>query len=278
MHNPFVQARLRLTIFYVTTITVLLVLSSIIIYVLFAHNIQSNQEGNFSNNSQEQQLQTQLKRLREVTAIADFGMLLVSGMSGWWLAGRTLRPIQEMVNSQRNFVANASHDLRTPLAILRTNTDLALRKLPKNDPMYEFHTVNHSAISTLDQLTGELLWRARAESTGYRPVKQLTDINQLTQDIIHQLGPYANNRKIKLRFKKPPGEFPVKGVEVELKRALSNIVKNAIDYSRVNGVVNIGLSLTGKYVQWNCHDHGIGINSTTCPIFSSVILGSPSSR
>lgn len=264
MRNPFFQARVRLTFFYVLNITVLVVLSSIIVYVLFANNILSNQDGEFSSSLiQRLTIDAQIKRLREITLIADLVMLVVSGISGWWLAGRTLRPIQEMVNSQRNFVANASHDLRTPLAILRTNTDLALRKTPAADPMHEFHTINLNAIATLDQLTEELLWQARSESAGYRPVRLTVDIEKLTREIIRQLRPYAASRQIKLQFKGEPAQ--VLGAEADLKRALSNIIKNAVDYSHQNGRVEISLTHKGKVAQWICRDQGVGISADDLP-------------
>lgn len=274
--DPFTSTRLRLTLFYVGTVTGLILLSSVIVYIFFANNIYSNQEGDFATNQfQRQVLQTQLQRLREITIIADLSMLLLSGASGWWLAGRTLRPIREMVNSQRNFVASASHDLRTPLAIIRTNTDLALRKLPAKDPMREFHEVNLMAVSSLDQLTEELLWRVRSEGAGQRQIKQPVGLAQLTDDIIAHLRLYAADSKIKLRFKKPVKEVVVTGAETDLRRALTNIVKNAIDYSPRGGVVKISLSRTDRLAEWTCEDQGIGIETADLPhIFKRYYRGS----
>lgn len=274
--DPFISTRLRLTLFYVGAVTGLILLSSVVVYIFFANNIYSNQEGDFATNQfQRQVLQTQLQRLREITIIADLGMLLLSGMSGWWLAGRTLRPIREMVNSQRNFVASASHDLRTPLATIRTNTDLALRKLSAKDSMREFHEVNLMAVSSLDQLTEELLWRVRSEGAGHRQIKQPVGLVRLTDDIIAHLRLYAAGAKIKLRFKKPVKEVVVTGAAADLRRALTNIVKNAVDYSPRGGVVTISLSHVDKLAKWTCEDQGIGIEAADLPhIFKRYYRGS----
>src|SRR3989344_4768305 len=67
--------------------------------------------------------------------IINGGILLLAGTAGYFLAGKTLQPIENMVEEQKRFVADASHELRTPLTSMKTEVEVALRnkKLKNKD-------------------------------------------------------------------------------------------------------------------------------------------------
>jgi len=67
------------------------------------------------------------KRLIILLSFINFSILVLSGVAGYFLAGRTLRPIKKMVDEQKRFITDASHELRTPLTSLRSEIEVNLR-------------------------------------------------------------------------------------------------------------------------------------------------------
>lgn len=67
------------------------------------------------------------KRLLIILGTIDLGILIISAGAGYFLAGKTLRPIQSMLDDQNRFIADASHELRTPLTALKTEIEVNLR-------------------------------------------------------------------------------------------------------------------------------------------------------
>ena len=91
------------------------------------------------------------------------GATLVAGALGWWLAGRELRSMQSAFDARERFVANASHELRSPLTVIRTEADVTMAN-PDAD-LDEFRAMGHeivNAVEDMDALLDGLMVLARS--------------------------------------------------------------------------------------------------------------------
>src|SRR3989344_470489 len=111
--------------------------------------------------------------------IINGGILFLAGTSGYFLAGKTLRPIEEMVSEQKRFVADASHELRTPLTSLKTENEVALRdrKLKLTDAKRLIKR-NLAEEDKMKYFTDYLLTLSRYEADGHDMVMEKTDLNE----------------------------------------------------------------------------------------------------
>ncbi|TAL64214.1 MAG: hypothetical protein EPN88_11370, partial [Bacteroidetes bacterium] len=90
------------------------------------------------------------KRLMVVLAGINGGILILFGVLGYFLAGRTLRPIQEMVDEQNQFISDASHELRTPLTSLKSSMEVYLRD--RHPTMREAKSLMNEGIDEVNKL------------------------------------------------------------------------------------------------------------------------------
>jgi signal transduction histidine kinase len=144
--NIFTKARWKLTIFYTLFISVLVILFSLIIYFGYLYYLRGDFENELagedhSSNSEPNESENQgnisqlsltpreisenaSRRLGNIILIADGGIIAVSALLGYALAGFTLKPIQNNQDVQRRFMSDASHELRTPLSIMKTGIEV----------------------------------------------------------------------------------------------------------------------------------------------------------
>lgn len=158
----------------------------------------------------------------------------------------------------RRFSADASHELQTPLTILKGELEVALRS-PRTPE--EYQAVLKSALEEIDRiahLVEGLLLLARAEAGVLRMDRRPVDLEQLAEEVYWRLKVLADSRSI--RFDSELGEpVVVPGDRERLRRLLFNLVDNAIKYTRPGGVVRLSVRSANGTAVVDVSDSGPGI-------------------
>jgi len=162
---------------------------------------------------------------------------LVSAMNG--AMGR----LQQLIASQRRFIADASHQLRTPLTVLKTQAELALRECDRqpDNPhnMAALRDIVKSIASTTDStvlLANRLLTLARIEHGGENLPMETVSLRELAQQVGLEMAMSAVGRDIDLSLE-AANEAPVQGQALLLHELIANLVDNALRYTPQGGNV-----------------------------------------
>ena len=173
---------------------------------------------------------------------------LISSVSSWWLAGRSLRPAQAAFERQHLFVANASHELRTPLTLIRASAEVAQSSLRLDD---EQRALLKDVIEEADHMTrlvNDLLLLSRLDAGQLVLEKRAVALAELLTDVKRQITPLANERDLSISLKKADGV--AWGDRDRLRQVLLILLDNALRHTPQGG----GISLESKE-----HGHGIWI-------------------
>ncbi|HJV62966.1 MAG TPA: sensor histidine kinase [Albitalea sp.] len=172
-----------------------------------------------------------------------------------------LAEVRESVNSQKRFISDAAHQLRTPLAGLKSQTELALREA--NDPALRerLERVNQSAARSA-HLVNQLLTLARAEpESANEQSKTRFDIRKLAADLSAEMVPRALAAGVDLGFESSDSGKPlyVMGHALLMREALTNLVDNAIRYAGRGKVVTVSVEAQGQQAAVAVEDNGPGL-------------------
>ncbi|CAB1370410.1 sensor histidine kinase [Denitratisoma oestradiolicum] len=181
-----------------------------------------------------------------------------------------IRPILEALNDvmarlddnlkvQRRFIADAAHQLKTPLTGLRTQTELALGETTSEAMRRGLRQVDLSA-ENLTHLIQQLLSLARAEASSsaeadFAPV----DLNELVRVVAQEWADRALERRIDLGFESPGLPLWVRGNPFLLHEMFTNLIDNAIKYTPPGGLVTVRTSGDHEACRIEIEDSGIGI-------------------
>lgn len=190
------------------------------------------------------------------------GILILSGIAGYFLAGRTLRPIQEMVIEQNRFITDASHELRTPLTSLRTEIEVAMRN--KALTVTEAKTLlksNLEEVITLQRLSDNLitLTKQKTNQTAKEKISLLDVVEQALKKVI----PLA--RKKEIQIDNYIEDIMLVGDRQSLSQVFVILLDNAIKYSEAKKKITLRAKQTKKEIIIRVSDQGMGINRKDLP-------------
>ncbi len=160
----------------------------------------------------------------------------------------------------RRFTADASHQMRTPLAILRTHLDL-VRRLGSETPAGQ-SALNEvdGAINRLERLLRQLVTLARADEQNIaQPVAENVDLNEIAFNVLSERAPQAFARDIDVQFDRFDGRAMIPGNSVLIGELLANLIDNAIRYNSAGGMVLVRTIIDATIARVEVEDTGPGI-------------------
>jgi signal transduction histidine kinase len=199
--------------------------------------------------------------------IINIGILLVAGGASYFLAGKTLLPIKQMVDEQNQFISDASHELRTPIAVLRAEMEASL--LEKKITSTQARTLilsNLEELTTLQELANRLLRLAQAPTSKTRSTDTVSIVEVLDK-ALKKVAILAKEKSITINSSHlgKTDKLIVKGDLAELTEVFVILLDNAIKYSPSKSQIALNTKKTKSKLQVIVTDQGIGISKADLP-------------
>lgn len=187
--------------------------------------------------------------------------LLLSGVGGAILTRQAMQPIEQSFDRLKQFTADASHELRSPLMAIETNVEVALTypDASRSTADTEKFEAIASATSQMTRLTEDLLFLARTDNLP-NPHRNALDLAELLDELVRLYQPQVGKKKISLHINASKPLY-ILGDGGQLGRLFTNLIVNAIQYTPEGGRVDIKRRLMGKQIVVSVEDTGLGIPS-----------------
>lgn len=200
----------------------------------------------------------ELATLATILVIGGIAALLASGLGGLWLAGRALVPIRSSWETQQRFVADAAHELRTPLAALRANTERLGRRLARTAPssLPQLEAIDQGG-RQISRLVDDLLTLARADEGQLQLQRGRLTLDRLLREVAGEVGALGELHGVRIDL--DLAHVEVAGDGQRLRQVVVILLDNAIRHSPPGGAVSIRSELVGKRALFAVHDDGPGI-------------------
>lgn len=264
--NLFVWARIKLTLLYLLVTTVIIGVFSLVFYYYILEAIQINIARTFMDEFfQAIIIQNVSQRTRNVILFGDFFILLIATATSYFLAGKTLRPIQKVMQLQQLFTADASHELRTPLTILKTDIEVSLRQIDfQAAPVRQLLESNLEEVNRLARLSEQLLLLLKSEGTPAESVKKAIILQNVVNHIIQKLQAVANEKHIRLTSQTADIGVLV-GSREQIEAVLLNVIHNALAHVPNEGGIEVSVVSNPTALELTVRDSGSGIDPQDLP-------------
>jgi OmpR-family two-component system manganese-sensing sensor histidine kinase len=210
------------------------------------------------------------RRLIWDLSLGSSAMVGVVALIGWFLSGIAMAPVRDSYQQLKQFTADASHELRNPIAVIQTNVQVALADpAPDLAEQQQQLQVIERLTRRLGRLVDDLLFLARQDSGLVPFTPGPVDLAQLVSDVVEEQGAIAAEAQVTLMYlpDTPPDRAPapviLQGDPDQLTRLLTNLVINGLHYTPAGGTVRVQLGV-GQLrhqpaIQMQVQDTGIGI-------------------
>ncbi|MDB9535304.1 HAMP domain-containing sensor histidine kinase [Dolichospermum planctonicum CS-1226] len=222
-------------------------------------------------------------------------MLLSVAASGWFLSGKAMKPVGESYQRLKQFTADASHELRSPIALIQTNVQVALADLDlvkeeNNTVQYRQQLkIMERLTQRMGKLVNDLLFLARQDSGINTDVFSPCPLDALLMEVVEEQQLVAREKQINLVLnlvaswgtevnpELQESWFTLIGNWEQLVRLFTNLIGNALHYTPVQGVIKVelerieginrvrGMRCTNSHLQIKVSDTGIGIPTEALP-------------
>ena len=212
-----------------------------------------------------------LEEFNQIIQKLDLGLgggiiiaVILSSIGGMFLTHQSMQPIEESFQRLKQFTADASHELRSPLMAIKSNAAVALKypeaMRPKDTEKFEAIA---SAVSQMTYLTEDLLLLARSDADdetaqSSRSEWDKVDVGNILANLVQLYQPQALEEQINLKIQLTENLYLL-GDPCQLGRVFRNLIDNALHYTPPKGTVEVKTSLMRTQLVVEVRDTGIGI-------------------
>ncbi|HEY9642287.1 MAG TPA: HAMP domain-containing sensor histidine kinase, partial [Coleofasciculaceae cyanobacterium] len=210
-------------------------------------------------------LEAELNRLLTGLGLGGLSAVILIGITGGWLTRRSLQPIEQSVHQLKQFTADASHELRSPLTAIQATTEV-MQSHPER-----IHPADHkkleaiaSATHQMSHLVEDLLLLARSDALPISESRQLIPLDELLEDLLLRLESQAIAQQIALQAEGITATW-MNGNADSLYRLFANLLENALQYTPQGGTIRLLMKRSRAEVRIAIEDTGIGIDPEHLP-------------
>ncbi|MGI8688013.1 MAG: sensor histidine kinase [Thermomicrobiales bacterium] len=197
-----------------------------------------------------------LNRLRLIMALIGGGVIVFSVIGGLFLVRQVMVPVRRSLAQQQAFVANAAHELRTPLAVIQATTELALmRERSASEYRAALEEIGASVAET-STMIADLLTLARIDAGRQPIVQSQVNVGELASAIAEETMRTFPDHPIRTDV---DGEATIEGDARLLQRLLANLIENACHYTPPGTPVAIMVRPEREWLAVRVRDEGPGI-------------------
>ena len=271
------SAPVRLTVWYMVILMSVSLLFSWALYTVAAQEVERDLQrppslndaiefGSFANfEAYRQERLTAIERGIKLNLLGfNLITLVIGGGASYWLARRTLQPIEAALEAQSRFTADASHELRTPLTSMKTEIEVALREHDLSAVTARaLLASNLEEVLKLETLSNSLLRLAQYAGGQTKPQWETVAVNELVERAVRRTAKVAAARHIKLTVSGAANT--VEGDAASLEELLVTLIDNGIKYGQPHTPVTIAVASERHQAVIRVTDQGIGIDPTDQP-------------
>jgi len=203
---------------------------------------------------------TILRNLFLILFMVGLVALTAAFLISLYLANRSIKPVEESYNKQKQFVADASHELKTPLTTINTNVDVLLSHPEStigSEKKWLEYIKNESERMT--KLTNDLLYLARLDHSEGNVIMGKVSFSDAVENVILLMEAVAFEKDVNLAYDIQPDLY-VKGSTEQLKQVVMILLDNAIKYTPKKGDIKITLKQENNDAVLTVHNTGEGIS------------------
>lgn len=199
-------------------------------------------------------------------AVAELVGLCAAAVTGVLLGRRAVAPLAEALTRQERFVTDASHELRTPITQVYTRAQVLARRAA-SQRLPDRHRADlvrlADSAGRLGEVLDDLLRSARLSADPKAPSERRpVDLVALARSVVDGEADRARARRLTVVVEGPPYPLVVEGVESALRRAVGELLSNAISHTPAGGRVEVALSRAEGTVKLAVSDTGPGLDPT----------------
>ena len=192
-------------------------------------------------------------------SIALFGSIVCVLLVSVYMAGRAIKPVKESVERQEKFIADASHELRTPIAIIRSNTELIMdspeQTVGDNIKWLEYI---HKAAVQMTRMTESLLLLSRSDAKS-EVLKEDLNLSVLVEDVYESFKPLFEEKKLTAGGADIEKDIYIYANELGMRQLATIFLDNAVKYTKEGGGISVKLTKDKNYAYLTVSDTGIGM-------------------
>ena len=182
----------------------------------------------------------------------------ISILVGYFLSGHSLKPIQKSMDQQQQFLADASHELRTPIAVIQTDLDI-LKKTPDPEEQQRWLDTACSEAVRMQRIVEDLMFLARSDAGEEPYYYETVDVAYLMLDASERFSNMAAQRGMTIQMALEEMDLLVQGDEGKINQVLTILIDNAIKYAGEMSTIYLSAAHIEDHVELVVRDTGCGI-------------------